>query len=524
MADVDADAPGAALPALYAQLDTLLEQISAAEPARCTDEQLLQAAATHERCARRMAVLNDAAIVEIFDREAHRLTGCTTRQMFLTHELRITDPMLRMTRMEKLARFTAMTGERRDPEYPNISDAAHRGDLGPAHVNAVIEVLAKLPHALPHDTKLAAEQTMAEISVDLTPSEIITAGGRLLAHLDPDGELTDDHDRTRRRNLWLNRQDAQKMSKLTGHLDPATRAMLEVVLNAWGAPGMNNPSDPHSPAGHPDTADADQLHEAADRDSRSSSQRHHDALAAFLRAGLDAGILGTTHRGLPATVVIKADLKDLQSRTGSGSTATGTVLPISEVIDALARDGVDPYLAVFRDHDAVPLYLGRAKRLASRGQRLASFAAPGGHACSFPGCGQPAARVEMHHAVRDWADGGRTDIDQLAPACPKHNRIVGRTPGQYTTGKVTDGPGKGRTWWRRNPAPGAAPNPEQINLLPDIKQTFIQNLDATRSEIHGPQPNPPDDIPDSILPVGDSDIERELAKLLDEFLAESGST
>ena len=38
MADVDADAPGAALPALYAQLDTLLEQISAAEPARCTDE------------------------------------------------------------------------------------------------------------------------------------------------------------------------------------------------------------------------------------------------------------------------------------------------------------------------------------------------------------------------------------------------------------------------------------------------------------------------------------------------------
>lgn len=130
--------------------------------------------------------------------------------MFLTHELRITDPMLRMTRMEKLARFTAMTGERRDPEYPNISDAAHRSDLGPAHVNAVIEVLAKLPHALPHDTKLAAEQTMAEISVDLTPSEIITAGGRLLAHLDPDGELTDDHDRTRRRNLWLNRQDAQR--------------------------------------------------------------------------------------------------------------------------------------------------------------------------------------------------------------------------------------------------------------------------------------------------------------------------
>ena len=119
------------------------------------------------------------------------------------------DPVLRLRRMEKLARFTAMTGERREPEYPHVSEAAHRGDLGPGHVNAVIEVLTKLPHALPHDTKLAAEQTMAEISVELTPAEIVTAGGRLLAHLDPDGELTDDRDRKRQRNLWLNRQDAQ---------------------------------------------------------------------------------------------------------------------------------------------------------------------------------------------------------------------------------------------------------------------------------------------------------------------------
>lgn len=312
------------------------------------------------------------------------------------------------------------------------------------------------------------------------------------------------------------------MSKLTGHLDPAARAMLRVVLNAWGAPGMNNPSDPHSPPAIP-TPPTPTNCTRPRTVTPAAVPSAIDALAAFLRAGLDAGILGTTHRGLPATVVIKADLKDLQSRTGSGSTATGTVLPISEVIDALARDGVDPYLAVFRDHDAVPLYLGRAKRLASRGQRLASFAAPGGHACSFPGCGQPAARVEMHHAVRDWADGGRTDIDQLAPACPKPAtassaaRPVSTPPARSPTDPAR------RAWWRRS-TPGAAPNPEQINLLPDIKQTFIQNLDATRSEIHGPQPNPPDDIPDSILPVGDSDIERELAKLLGEFLAESGST
>ncbi len=501
------DVVGESLPSLYQRLDDLLGAISAAEASLCSDEQLVAVAKAHERCVRRMGVLGDDVLVEVFDRGAYRLTGCTTHQMFVTHELRVTDPVLRLRRMEKLARFTAMTGERREPEYPNIADAARRGELGAGHVNAVIEVLTKLPQGLPHDTKVAAEQTMAEISVELTPAEIVTAGGRLLAHLEPDGELTDDRDRKRRRNLWLNRQDAQKMSKLCGHLDPSTRAMLEVVLNAWGAPGMNNPADPQSPDGHPDTADAQQLADAAARDDRSGAQRHHDALAAFLRAGLDANILGSGHRGLPATVVITADLNDLRNRTGSGTTATGTVLPIGEVIDALARERCDKYLAVFEGHHAVPLYLGRAKRLASRGQRLASFASPGGHTCSFPGCGQPAARVEMHHAVRDWADGGRTDIDQLAPACPRHNRIVGKGAGQYTTGKAFDG----RSWWRRNSSPGVPENPKLVNRFPDIGEKFVENLEQTRRHIHRPPPEP-DRIP------GDSEIERVLAELLDDLL------
>lgn len=209
-----------------------------------------------------------------------------------------------------------------------------------------------------------------------------------------------------------------------------------------------------------------------------------------------------------------ADLNDLRNRTGSGTTATGTVLPIGEVIDALAREGCDRYLAVFDGHRAVPLYLGRAKRLASRGQRLASFASPGGQACSFPGCGQPTARVEMHHAVRDWADGGRTDIDQLAPACPKHNRIVGKGAGQYTTGKAI----VGRTWWRRNSSPGGPENPKLVNRFPDIGETFAKNLGLARGQIHpprSPQPPEPGRIP------SDSEIERALAELLDEFLRDA---
>jgi len=73
----------------------------------------------------------------------------------------------------------------------------------------------------------------------------------------------------------------------------------------------------------------------------------------------------------------------------------------------------------------------------------------------------------MHHAAKDWAQGGRTDIDQLAPACDVHNNRVGPKPGQYTTRIITDGPDTGRVAWRLNTAPGMPPNPEHINRAAD---------------------------------------------------------
>ena len=147
-----------------------------------------------------------------------------------------------------------------------------------------------------------------------------------------------------------------------------------------------------------------------------------------------------------------------------------------------SASGVQPFLAVFAEHTSVPLYLGRSKRLASPGQRLALFAAEGGGVCSAPGCTQPASRVAMHHAAKDWAQGGRTDIDQLAPACDVHNRRVGSKPGQYTTRIITDGPDTGRVAWRLNAAPGMPPNLEHINRAADVAADFRDHLATTRAE------------------------------------------
>ncbi|WP_207839806.1 HNH endonuclease signature motif containing protein [Williamsia soli] len=109
---------------------------------------------------------------------------------------------------------------------------------------------------------------------------------------------------------------------------------------------------------------------------------------------------------------------------------------------------------MFANHSNEPLFLGRAKRLASEAQRLAMFAAHRG--CSCPGCSAPAMWAEAHHTV-EWMLGGLTDITYLAPACPQHHKLIGPGEHQWQTIMITDGPDAGRCAW----IPPAFLDPEQ---------------------------------------------------------------
>ncbi len=120
---------------------------------------------------------------------------------------------------------------------------------------------------------------------------------------------------------------------------------------------------------------------------------------------------------------------------------------------------------MFADHTAEILYLGEAKRLANRSQRLAILARDGA-GCSCPGCTKPITLSEINHAEKDWADGGYTDVNAMAADCPQHNRAVGPKPGQWTTSGVTDGPDTGRAAWTLNTdghPTRTAPAPPRVN-------------------------------------------------------------
>ncbi|WP_172829360.1 HNH endonuclease signature motif containing protein [Pedococcus dokdonensis] len=93
------------------------------------------------------------------------------------------------------------------------------------------------------------------------------------------------------------------------------------------------------------------------------------------------------------------------------------------LLDRFLTDGV---LQPIWETDARPVSVGRAMRiLPPRSRRLIEDRDRG---CRFPGC--TATRfVEIHH-LRDWADGGATDLDNQVSLCPFHHDAVGR--GEFT--------------------------------------------------------------------------------------------
>ena len=154
------------------------------------------------------------------------------------------------------------------------------------------------------------------------------------------------------------------------------------------------------------------------------------------RSVLSSGELGQ-HNGLPATIIVSTTLQELEAGCGQAVTATGTLLPMPTVIKMASH--AHHYLCIFDKHTGRALYLGRTRRIASAGQRIVLLARDRG--CTRPGCTVAGAQCQVHHAVNDWAQGGQTNVDDLALGCPKDNRSV--KPGGWTTRKRNDG----RTEW-----------------------------------------------------------------------------
>src|SRR3984957_4782479 len=329
----------------------------------------------------------------------------------LANRLRISraEASRRIHEAADLGERRALTGEPLEPVLPATAAAQRNGALGAGHVAVIRGFIHRLPDFVDIETRATAEAQLARLGGEHRPDELAKLADKLTDCLNPDGDFTD-VDRARRRGLSIGKQDIDGMSPVRGWLTPEARATLAAVFAKLAAPGMCNPAD-ETPcvSGTPSQA-------AIQGDTRSTSQRNHDALLAAARALLASGDLGQ-HNGLPASIIVTTPLQELEAAAGRGLTGGGTLLPMSDVIRLAAH--AHHYLAIFDKGKALALY--HTRRLASPAQRIVLHAKDRG--CTFPNCEVPGYLCEVHHCD-PYATNPVTDVNDMTLTCRPNHKLA----------------------------------------------------------------------------------------------------
>ena len=135
-----------------------------------------------------------------------------------------------------------LTGPALPPELPHLAAAVEDGQVGDDHIAAVCGALDVLPSAVPEHKKEVSERILVRHATSQDATFVKQIGRGIADHLNPDG-LFDENDRARRRGLNLAPQGPDGMSRLSGWIDPETRAYLEAA-NAAVRPGRHQPDIP----------------------------------------------------------------------------------------------------------------------------------------------------------------------------------------------------------------------------------------------------------------------------------------
>ncbi len=394
--------------ALSTAVGPYLRSLEGQSLTRVSDTELLGELRALEELRRRLATADHALIAEI-DRRG--LVG----RLVMPSMVALLQGVLRLSPGEAKNRAraaaacgprAALTGEPLPALRPHLSAAQSTGQVSPEHTRVILAALEKLPATVSFEDCALAEKHLVEAAFTLRPREVGLLGERLLAYLHPDGTLAADAEQQRRRNFTL-RPNTDGSYTAAGRLTPACGAQLLAWLTPRAAP---RPSDD------------------AGRDPRSHGQRMHDALEQL--AGVAVRRTELVDSGAPAQVVITMTADQLANRQGLAETSFGQPLPVRDAL-ALADEASLHFL--LRDQRGAILKHGRTKRIATRAQTIALIARDRG--CTFPGCDHPPEHCQRHHVIA-WADGGRTDLDNLTLVCGYHHREFDR--GGWSC-QVTDG-------------------------------------------------------------------------------------
>jgi len=151
----------------------------------------------------------------------------------------------------------------------------------------------------------------------------------------------------------------------------------------------------------------------------SRAARNADALWAISLDALSGGDGATIETAKPLLTVFVDATEAAPSNGEAGVTVEAGPRVGRAAVEAILCDGVIEVTA--STSDGIPLNMGRRSRIIP--PRLRRFVlARDGAACTIAGC-TSRYRLQVHHITR-WADGGRTDPENLTTVCWFHHHIV----------------------------------------------------------------------------------------------------
>ena len=234
---------------------------------------------------------------------------------------------------------------------------------------------------------------LVEQAAELDPTVLKQVARRITDTLNPDGTLTEERDRARRRDLTV-RQRPDGSAHVEGELTAICTEALLTVLDSLGKPA---PAEDGTP------------------DPRSAGQRRHDGLQDGLLALLRSGQLPACN-GVAATIVLTMTDQQIASRSGLVTTGHGATITVEQALTLLGDARIMP--VVLTKTREITGY-GDTHRIFTERQRLAMIARDQG--CSFPGCTTGPAWCQAHH-ITDYAITRRTSVDDGTLLCGFHHR------------------------------------------------------------------------------------------------------
>jgi hypothetical protein len=287
------------------------------------------------------------------------------------------------------------TGHTTPAPLSAVRDAASEGAIGVGHIAEIAKVMADLPTRISVQEWESVETALTATARLHPPITVKQHGQKLLAHLEQDGtDPGDDGEQAEPANTMTYRRSRTGRVKIIAELDAETAEMFEGMILPLAKPKKLNDDTP---------------------DPRDKRHRQGEAMSEIIYR---AAGHGKDDRAVKTDLIVTLDLNMLIDGVAGATLDGGALLPPSAVRRLACDAAVIPVVC---NGDSVPLDLGRTQRLVP--ERLRSALVARDRGCGFPACDQPARMTEAHH-VKQWQDGGPTNLANLVLLCHKHHRVI----------------------------------------------------------------------------------------------------